>query len=210
MRDFVNRLFEKNQKINLVGAKTKEEIWRRHVEDSLILNKFLKIERGWKVLDLGTGGGFPGVPLAITNPEAEFSLLDSKKKKIEALMEILNLKFETRNSKQIQNSNDKNSRQNLNIDFLVGRAEDLGKDRNYCGRFNLVIARALAKLPKTLKTAEPFTANRGLFVYWGTKNTRVKTQSLTSLQNLKCERFEEYLLPGDTVPRRLVFYRKLV
>src|SRR5690349_13504940 len=89
---FLNIFLEWNSKINLSGLKEKEEILEKHFLDSLFLNKFLK---EGKVIDIGTGGGFPGMVLAIVNPNVSFTLVDSVNKKTNFLIEVkekLNLK----------------------------------------------------------------------------------------------------------------------
>lgn len=86
---------EWNQKINLISRKDIDQLYLRHVLHSLAIAKFLEFSPGTKILDVGTGGGFPGIPLAILFPEAEFLLIDSIHKKIkvvEAIIEELRLK----------------------------------------------------------------------------------------------------------------------
>ena len=79
-----------NNKINVISRKDIENIYERHVLHSLVIAKFIKFKKGTTILDLGTGGGFPGVPLSIIFPKSNFILVDSIRKKIVAINEIIN------------------------------------------------------------------------------------------------------------------------
>lgn len=114
---------EWNAQINVISRKDLENLYERHVLHSLAIAKVNDFSAGSKVLDVGTGGGFPGVPLAILYPEVSFHLVDSIGKKIKvvnAVSEQIGLK---------------------NITAAHGRAEDVS------GKFDFVVSRAVAKLP---------------------------------------------------------------
>ncbi|MFY8109051.1 MAG: 16S rRNA (guanine(527)-N(7))-methyltransferase RsmG [Bacteroidia bacterium] len=111
---------EWNEKINVVSRKDIDALYEKHVLHSLAIAKFIQFKPGTRILDLGTGGGFPGIPLAIMFPEAEFTMIDSIAKKIkvaESVSESLGLE---------------------NTDFVVGRVEQLNEP------FHFVTARAVA------------------------------------------------------------------
>lgn len=113
---------EWNEKINVVSRKDFDTLYERHVLHSLAIAKFLPFQPGSKILDIGTGGGFPGVPLAIMFPECQFHLVDSIGKKIKVVQEVyaaLGLK---------------------NVKATHGRAEDV-KDK-----YDFVVSRAVAEL----------------------------------------------------------------
>ena len=112
-----------NSKINVISRKDIENIYIRHILHSLSIAKFIKFKRDATILDLGTGGGFPGIPLAIIFPDSNFILVDSIRKKIAVVDEVvkeLGLK---------------------NIDSQWSRAEDL--DYSY----DFLVTRAVAKMP---------------------------------------------------------------
>jgi len=112
-----------NSKINVISRKDIENIYIRHILHSLSIAKFIKFKRDATILDLGTGGGFPGIPLAIIFPDSNFILVDSIRKKIAVVDEVvkeLGLK---------------------NINLQWSRAEDL----DY--RYDFLVTRAVAKMP---------------------------------------------------------------
>ena len=112
-----------NSKINVISRKDIENIYIRHILHSLSIAKFIKFKRDATILDLGTGGGFPGIPLAIIFPDSNFILVDSIRKKIAVVDEVvkeLGLK---------------------NINSQWSRAEDL----DY--RYDFLVTRAVAKMP---------------------------------------------------------------
>src|ERR1700690_4224847 len=86
---FVDGLLEWNSKINLISRRDQENVWFSHVLHSLTPLFFVEFSKGLRVLDLGTGGGFPGIPLAIARPDLELVLLDSIKKKTLAVQDLV-------------------------------------------------------------------------------------------------------------------------
>lgn len=107
-----------NEKINIISRKDTDNFYTRHVLHSMAIAKFSPFIGGTKVLDVGTGGGFPGIPLAILFPTAHFTLLDSIEKKIKVVSSIANkLKLEnvTPTRKRVEEETDK-------YHFIVGRA----------------------------------------------------------------------------------------
>ena len=109
---------EWNEKINVISRKDIEQLYERHVVHSLAIYKFLPFQPGSKILDIGTGGGFPGIPLAIMMPDVQFHLTDSIGKKIKVVQEVAdalglkNVKAEHVRSEQVKSK----------YDFVVSRA----------------------------------------------------------------------------------------
>jgi 16S rRNA (guanine527-N7)-methyltransferase len=147
------QLFEKllksfldwNSKINVSAIKDEQGIWEKHFIDSVAGNKYLDFAEK-KVLDLGTGGGFPLIPLSIINPKATFTGLDSVRKKLMVVHEICKeLKLKAPN-------------------FLHGRAEDLAHDPKSREKFDIVVTRAVAPWPTLLELTLPFVKIGGEFL----------------------------------------------
>ena len=116
-----------NNKINVISRKDIGSLYLRHVLHSLSIAKFIEFTKGTLIVDVGTGGGFPGIPLAILFPDCKFHLVDSVKKKIrvvDAISNDLGLKNVTTQSKRIEDLNDK---------------------------FDFVLTRAVAEMPKIIK-----------------------------------------------------------
>jgi len=119
-----------NNKINVISRKDMEHFYERHVLHSLGIAKVIQFSPGAKVLDVGTGGGFPGIPLAILFPETNFLLVDSIGKKIKVVQEV----SEAAGIK--------------NIEAIKARAEELK------GKFDFVVSRAVTTLPDFIKWVE--------------------------------------------------------
>jgi 16S rRNA (guanine527-N7)-methyltransferase len=156
-----------NQKINLSAIRDKEGIYEKHFVDSLLAMKFMDFHKK-NVLDLGAGGGFPTLPLAIMNPDARFYSLDSVGKKMKVVQDIADtLK--------------------LPVKTLTGRIEDFGQDNVFREQFDVVTARALAPWPILLEYALPFVKLGGYFLAY---------QGPAILEDLKTYKGLEDLLGG--------------
>ena len=127
-----------NQKLNLISRKNEEGIWSNHIPLSLAFLFKIDFPKGKRVLDLGTGGGLPGIPLAIMLPEVSFLLLDSVQKKITAVQEMVA------------------SLQLHNVATVCSRAEDLNKKPGYHYTFDAVIARSVSGLENLVSWGMPF------------------------------------------------------
>lgn len=140
-----------NQKINVVSRKDIDELYLRHVLHSLGIVKVIQFLPGTKVLDVGTGGGFPGIPLAIYFPDVSFTLVDSIGKKVRVVDEVV-IKLQLHNVRTVH-----------------GRVEDLDE------QFDFIVSRAVAAMPtfvrwvkgKTLKKSRHTLKNGILYLKGG-------------------------------------------
>ncbi|EKD66239.1 MAG: Ribosomal RNA small subunit methyltransferase G [uncultured bacterium (gcode 4)] len=133
---FLVLFLEKNKLVNLSAIRDETSVIEKHFIDSIILNNFIKLS--WKILDIGTGWGFPGIPLAISNPDCKLILIDSTRKKIESVNEFsqkLDLK---------------------NCTWVWWRAEELSLNPEYRQQFDFVVSRATAYLPQIIERSLPF------------------------------------------------------
>ena len=116
-----------NSKINVISRKDIENIYVRHILHSLVIAKFIKFRKGTTILDLGTGGGFPGIPLSIIFPDSNFILVDSIKKKLIVVEEVI---------KELELKN---------VKYKWSRAENLNHS------YDFLVTRAVAKMPLLVK-----------------------------------------------------------
>lgn len=196
LNEFIKIFIEKNQHINLTKINDEKEFVIKHIIDSLFVGKMVNIKPDARVADLGTGGGLPGIPLAITNPKAEFTLIDSVQKKIRCVEEFA-LKLDLNN-----------------ITILSDRLETIGRDKQYREKFDVVIARALANLPTLLEFGLPLVKIGGIFVAMkgpnyseelnGSANAIKKLQILSAT----AEQILKYELPDDMGERYLLIFKK--
>lgn len=139
-------LLEWNEKINITAITEDREVDIKHFLDSLTAFDSEKLKGNKKIIDIGTGGGFPGLPLKIINDELEVTLLDSLNKRIIFLNEVIeNLGLE-------------------NIDAIHGRAEELSRKEEYREKYDICISRAVASLDTLSEYCLPFVKKGGYFI----------------------------------------------
>lgn len=167
--NFIELVLEANKSINLTGAKTQDELLKRHVEDSLALLNFVDIKNGVSILDMGTGAGFPAIPLAIKT-NANFVLVDSLKKRINFLEEVCT-KLEL-----------------TNVKALHARAEEFLRLAEYRETFDIVLSRAVAPLNLLLEYTIPALKVGAKFYAYKSSNIDDEiTEASKALELLKAE-----------------------
>ena len=147
-------ILEWNEKINVTAIRDPNEFYEKNIRDSLEVMNIPQFMKGKRILDLGTGGGFPGLPLAIACPDKEFYLLDSVAKKLKvvsAAAEEFHLD---------------------NVDVLNMRAEDMAKWPAYRETFDAVVSRAVANMSTLSEYCLPFVKKDGYFIAYKTEDAR--------------------------------------
>ena len=138
-------LVEYNEKVNLTAITEPMEILRKHFIDSILLTKYVDIPLNSTLIDVGTGAGFPSVPIKIYCPDIKITLLDSLNKRIDYLKQLCE-KIE------------------IDAEFIHGRAEDFSKKEEYREKFDFSCARAVANMALLSELCIPFVKQNGCFV----------------------------------------------
>lgn len=188
---YMNLLKEWNQKINLTAIEEDREIIIKHFIDSLSILPYIPAQK-MRLIDVGTGAGFPGIPLKIANPDIDVTLLDSLEKRIKFLNEII-------------------TATNISgIKAVHGRAEDMGVNPVYREKFDIAVARAVASLPVLVEYCLPFVKINGLFIAMKGNNTEEFENSTKALDILggKIEKIAKMVLPDTNIERNVVIIRK--
>ena len=181
LQRYYELLIEWNRKINLTAITEYKEVIYKHFLDSAFIVKselFQKKEIS-TVLDLGTGAGFPGIVLAVLCPRYRFTLVDSLMKRIDFLRIV---------------------KKELELDHITlhhGRAEDLGRQKEFRNQFDYVVSRAVAELPVLLEYCIPFVRKEGYFIsYKGKRYQEEINNSNMALQILSADikKIEKYEL----------------
>lgn len=145
-RIYFEMLVEKNKVMNLTGITQWDEVLEKHFLDSISLIRAIDLNHKLTVMDMGTGAGFPGLPLKIAFPKLEVTLADSLNKRVNFLQEVIDeLKLE-------------------GIEAIHGRAEDLARDKKYREQFDLSVSRAVANLSTLSEYCLPFVRIGGQFI----------------------------------------------
>lgn len=185
-------LMEWNEKMNLTAIEEDSDIIIKHYIDSLSILPHISNTEA-RVIDVGTGAGFPGIPMKIAYTNLNITLLDSLDKRVKFLNEVIN------------------SLKLAKISAVHGRAEDYGMKPDFREKFDISVARAVANLPVLLEYCLPFVKVDGIFIAMKGSNIEEVDASKKALDLLgaKIEDVKELTLPFSDIKRNIIIVRKL-
>ena len=189
---YAELLIEWNQKMNLTAIVEMREIAVKHFLDSLLVFDTYDIPNGATVIDIGTGAGFPGVPLKIVRPDLKVTLLDSLNKRLKFLDFLL-------------------SSLKIDAQLVHFRAEDAAKNTDFRENFDVVVARAVAPLNILLEYCVPFVKINGVFLALKGSNVNYELKNSQNAQkclNVKVINLKNFSL-ADEDDRSIVVFKKL-
>ena len=197
LEQFYLNLAQWNQVMNLTAITEEDDVIEKHFLDSLavpaLLGEDALVKNAKRIIDVGTGAGFPGIPLAIFWPDKEFVLMDSLQKRIRFL----------------EDSAQKMGLQN--IVFRHARAEELAKEKGMRESFDLCVSRAVASLPVLSEYCVPFVKKGGCFLPYKAADIAEEAKSGEKALHILGARLKEtieYTLPGTDYGRSLLFIYK--
>ena len=190
--NYMNLLIEWDEKMNLTAIIEPKEIILKHFIDSITIKKYLK--ENDEVLDIGTGAGFPGIPLKIVEENSKITLLDSLNKRITFLQEVIN----KLNLKDIRG--------------IHGRAEEFVKQKGEREKYDIVTSRAVARLNVLLEYMLPFTKIGGSCICMKANNTEEELKEAGKAINIlggKIEKVDKIILPESDIERNIIIIKKI-
>ena len=190
--NYMNLLLEWNEKINLTAITEQEDIILKHFVDSLTIYKL--IEENKSIIDIGTGAGFPGIPLAILKNKNKFTLVDSLNKRINFLNEI------------------KESLSLENITNIHARAEEFGQNKKYREKFDIAVSRAVANLSILVEYLLPVVKLGGKVICMKGSNVEdelKEAEYAISTLGGKVVLKDEFYLPQSDIKRNIIVIEKI-
>ena len=189
---YMKLLLEWNEKINLTAITEEKEVIIKHFIDSLTIYKYLNEAKS--IIDVGTGAGFPGIPIKILNKEIDITLMDSLNKRINFLNEVVkNLNLER-------------------ISCIHSRAEELGRDKKFREKYDVAVSRAVANMSTLVEYLLPFVKVGGMCICMkGSSIDEELKESEKAIKMIggKVEKVEKIILPNSDYERNIVIIRKI-
>lgn len=188
---YMELLIEWNEKMNLTAITEPKEIILKHFVDSLTITKY--VEEGKSIIDMGTGAGFPGIPLKIYRKDVKVVLADSLNKRIKFLDEVIDkLKLE-------------------NVETIHCRAEELGKNKQYREKFDYATSRAVANLSTLSEYLMPFVKLNGKCIFMKTievEEELEKAKKAIKTLGGKIEKVDKFEIPESDLGRSIIIVKK--
>lgn len=189
---YYDLLIETNKFLNLTAITEMHEVVLKHFIDSMMISKFYDLSN-CSIIDIGTGAGFPGIPLAILYPDSEFVLLDSLQKRLSFIDQVLK-------SCGIDN-----------VSLIHGRAEDFAHDKKYREQFDFCVSRAVAALPTLLELCIPYVKIGGLFISYKSGSVLGELENAKNAMELlfcKFKKMDQYEISDLDINRVYVSFEK--
>ena len=190
---YMKLLIEWNEKMNLTAIIVPNDVILKHFIDSITINKY--IDEQSKVMDIGTGAGFPGIPLKILNEDVKMTLVDSLNKRVQFLKEV---------GKQLELTN---------IEYIHSRAEELAGSSLHRQQYDIVTSRAVARLTTLLEYMLPFVKIGGRCICMKGPNIIEELEEARKAIQLlggEIETTENMLLPDSNQERNIIIIKKVV
>ena len=192
--DYYELLVKWNQFMNLTAITDFEDVVQKHFVDSLSITGEKKLQDVDNLIDVGTGAGFPGIPLKIMFPELKITLLDSLRKRVDFLNEVI----DRLHLKQMET--------------IHGRAEDIARQSDKRENFDLCVSRAVANLSVLSEYCIPFVKNNGYFISYKSEKVKEECDKAKTAINVlggKYEKQIDFFLPESDIYRNLVVIKKI-
>lgn len=192
--EFYKLLIEWNQYMNLTAITEYEEVVEKHFVDSLSIVKAINLCEKENIIDIGTGAGFPGIPIKIIYPHLKVTLLDSLNKRVKFLNTIIE-KLELKN-----------------INVIHGRAEDYAKQKEYREKYELCVSRAVANLSTLSEYCIPYISVGGMFISYKSDEIDeelLKSKNAVKILGAKISDVIRFQLPGTDIRRSFIKIEKI-
>lgn len=192
---YYEMLIEKNKVMNLTSITEFEEVIHKHFVDSVVnFEKMVDNSKKIMLIDVGTGAGFPGIPIKIVYPSVKVVLLDSLNKRIKFLQEVI---------------------EELRLEDIVtvhSRAEDAGRNGEYREKFDYCVSRAVANLATLSEYCLPFVKLGGYFISYKAgeiEDELEQSKNAIQLLGAKIEKQENFILPDTDIHRTMIYIKKI-